>query len=191
VSTFRSLGSLKFYFVAFLIALCILGVTFRDTIDLTVKGKLFSATDFRECRDPYKLQIDMDTIAKSNPNIDKYVVFLYEPKNQSFYKKLILTNSEIARNSPSLQMRYLKDQPSINAALDANGYYLVDQIDMQTKTDLKVLKDLGVVSVLYYRLSADGVPCGEIGIQFFQRPTPQELEKLLKQLSPILYKDVI
>lgn len=190
-STVKLLGSAKFYFALTLMALLTTAVIFKDSIELAVRGEMFSATDFREARDPYALQTAMNHVVKGNTNILYYGVFLYEPKNQSFYKKLILTNSEVAKASPALQMVYLKDQPTINAALASNGYYLIDQIDLNTHKDLKSLKDLGTVSALYYRLSSNGVPVGEISLAFKERPTPQELDTLLKVLAPYLYDYII
>lgn len=190
VTGFRKIHGAKFYFISILIALLTLSVIYKDTIEISVKGRLFSATDFREARNPYALQTAMDELVKKDTNVMSYGVFLYEPKNQSFYKKLILTNSEIAKNSPALQSAYLKDQPSINAALDVNGYYLIDDIEL-AKPDLKVLKDLGVVSALYYRLTSNGIPVGEITLRFKEKPTAHELDTLLKTLSPYLYTYII
>lgn len=191
VSTFKMLGGAKFYVSAFFITVVALSLIFKDTIEVSVKGKLFSATDFREARNPYALQTAMEDIVKQDTNIRYYEVFLYEPKQNSFYKKLVITNSEVAKNSPALQMRYLRDQPTINAALGANGYFLIDEVDIQTKKDLKILKDLGVTDALYYRLTSDGVSVGEIALRFKHRPTALELDSLLKQLSPFLYTYII
>ena len=190
VAGFKKIQGAKFYFISILIALITHAVIYKDAIEISVKGRLFSATDFREARNPYALQTAMDDLAKKDTNIVSYSVFLYEPKNQSFYKKLVLTNSDVDKNSPSLQMRYLKDQPSINAALDANGYYLIDDIELR-KPDLRILKDLGVVSALYYRLTSDGTAVGEINLRFKQKPTALELDTLLKTLSPYLYTYII
>lgn len=191
VTTFKLLGNAKIYVIGLFITIISLSLIFKSTIEITIKGKLFSATDFRECRNPYALQTAMDNIAKQDTNITSYSVFLYEPKNQSFYKKLIITNNDVARESPSLQMRYLKDQPTINTSLDANGYFLIDPIDLSTHPDLKLLKDLGVTDVLYYRLSSNNVAVGEIELRFKHRPSPQELDTLLKTVSPFLYTYII
>lgn len=190
VNTFKLLGNAKFYFTAFLIALVSISLIFKDTIEVGVKGKLFSSADFREARNPYALQSALDEVVKKDTNILYYDVFLYEPKNKSFYKKLIVTNSEVVKNSPALQVRYLKDQPSINAGLDVGGYYLIDDIELR-KPDLKLLKDLGVVSALYYRLSSNGTSVGEIVLRFKEKPSAQELDNLLKKLSPFLYTYII
>jgi hypothetical protein len=190
VSTYNNFSDLKFYFTVIMAAFLALAYVYKDTIDLTLRNHAYSLTEFRECRNISGLEKDLSSLLVSNPNVVRYGVYLYEPKNQSFYKKLVLTNSEIAKNSPSLQSIYLKDQPSINEVFKTNPYYLVDRVDME-KPDLKYLADISTGCVLFYKLTVNGVTVGEINLRFINKPTPAELEDTIRKLSPLMYLYII
>lgn len=190
VSTYQNFSDFKFYFVVFMISLLALGYIYKDTIDLTLRNHAYSITEFRECRNISGLEKDLTGLVVSNPNVLRYNVYIYEPKNQSFYKKLVLTNSDLAKNSPSLQSIYLKDQATVNEVFKTNPYYLVDRIDMQ-KPDLKYLADCNINCMLFYKLVVNGISVGEINLEFRTKPTPAELEDTVRKLSPLMYLYII
>ena|ERR1041385_731361 len=183
--------SIKFYFVAVLIFLLALGVVYKDSITMGVQSALFSQVKFRECRDLLGLERQFETILKADTNIDRYGVYLYQPINHSVYKKLILTNSEIAMRNPNLQGIYLKDQPTLNNELLLHDYYIVDNEELRKHADAQSMFDVSSQTRLFYALKVNGVIMGEIVVRFKHTPTPLDIDKALREISPLLFNYII
>ncbi len=183
----KDIHGVRFYFLTMLVFLLTTAYLFKQPITDYIKVERFSTIEFRECRDLLGLEKEMDRISAAYPIIIKYGVYLYQPKDNASYKRIILTNSDRVKTIPELQGRYLKDQPSINAALASQPYYLIDEFEINQKEDLYLLKDLNVHNCVYIRLKAKGVIVGEIGMSFTKRPTPVELDIIMKELSPLLH----
>lgn len=181
----------KFYFIATLIFLFSIGFVYREVVTTTINDVVFNQIKFRDCRDILGMQKEFDSISKRNPIIYSYAVFLYQPINNAFYKKVVLTNSENIMRSPALQGQYLKDQPTINKELAEHDYYIIDKKEALTHDDLRFLLDISDDTRLVYGLKINSKVVGEIGIRFKHAPSTLELEDVMKDLSPLLYNYIL
>ncbi len=190
-STLQGFSNIKFYFIVGLVFIASIAFMLKEPITLYIKSKSFTSINFRECRDVSGLEKALNEVLQRHPNCEKYTVYLYQPKDESFYKKLILTTSVIAKNSPSLQSIYLKDQPTIMEAFKTRDFYLFDKNEAMDKQDLKYLYKLNINSALFFKLMINDQAIGEIAFRFKQRPSAEELDILIKELSPLIYMYVI
>jgi len=187
VEHLKDITGARFYFLTLLLFLLTAGWIFKEPIIDYLKVDRFSKIEFRECRNLLGLEKEMNRISGDYPIILKYGVYLYQPKDNASYKKLVLTNSDEIKLIPELQGRYLADQPSINQVLAKQAYYLVDEVEIANKEDLTLLKDLSIQNAVYVRLKAKGVIVGEINISLTKRPTANELDMIMHELAPLLY----
>lgn len=190
LKTLKEITGWRFYFITILLFFTALGYGFKDSLDVLIRNYMFQNMEFREPKNKDGLEKAIIGTLLRHPEIIKYGVYLYQPKEASYYKKLILTNSVVAKSSPALQGIYLKDQPSINKVFVDKEYYIVTSKEME-KPDLVYLKHLNNTWVLFYKLSSNGKPIGEIVLSFYSEPLPAELDLVLKELSPLIYMYII
>lgn len=191
VQAFSSWTHIKFYFIACLIFLFSIGLVYRETITMTIQTAVFNEIRFRECRDIMGLSLYMDKVCKRDIIIEAYSIYLYQPINNSTYKKLILSNDLIVMRSPALQGVYLSTQPTINQELTQHDYYLADYREFMSHKDTEFWADFSNHTRLCYRLKLDDKLIGEVWIRFKSPPSPLELEKTLKEISPLMYNYII
>jgi hypothetical protein len=190
-NTFNGWSHVKFYFITGLIFFFSLAFIYRDSITMSVQTVIYNQIQFRECRDVIGLQKAFDGIIAKDTIIQSYGVYLYQPINNAFYKRVVLTNSENVMRSPSLQGIYLRDQPTLTAELKQNDYYIVDQKEAVRHPDLQYMIDISTDVRMFYALKLDGKLIGEIGVRFKHPPSTTELEQVLKDLSPLLYEYIV
>lgn len=190
-TTFRGVRAFRFYFIACLIFLGTIGYMYKDALNMAAQVAFFNQVKFRECRDVIGLQDAFDKIVKKDTIVDRYGLYLYQPINNAFYKKIVVTNSINVMKSPALQGMYLKDQPTLNQELHTHDYYFIDEREALSHEDLKYIAELSPKPSLFYALKVDNKIIGEIGIRFKSTPTIPQIEQVLKDLSPLLYNYVL
>jgi hypothetical protein len=181
----------KFYFIAVLLFLFSVGFVYRDIVTMGIQNIVFNQIRFRECRDLIGLQDKCEAMVKKSKIVQSYAIYLYQPINNAFYKKIILTNSKDIMKSPALQGIYLKDQPTINRELTQHDFYLVDPVEVSKHTDLQYLIDINPNPCLFYSLKVDNKVIGEVMIRFDHKPTILEIEDVMKDISPLLYNYIL
>lgn len=189
VQIIKDLRGFKFYFVTLLLFILIATYTIRDSLTLYVKTH--TSIEFRECRDIPGVTTAMAAIEKRNPLIKGYSIYLFQPKNNAIYKRLVLTDDPIVKGATSMQGIYLRDEPTVNIHLEQDSYYLITRDEALKHIDTQEIADLNLTPVLFYALKSNNAVIGEINLRLDHSPTPQELDKILKELSPILYNYVV
>jgi len=188
VKALKDLAGARFYFIVTLIFLLIVGNMYKDTISVAVKDVSFSRVEFRECRDLKGLEVALQQIQKTDTLIKSFSVYIYQPKERSYYKKVILTNDDIVKSTTSLQGSYLEDQATINEAFLTKNYLLID--NTIEGTDTQFMTELGIDHLLVYKLQYKTV-IGEIHLNLTHSPTQGELSHLVKTLSPLVHIYII
>lgn len=188
IQALKDLTGARFYFIAVLAFLLIVGSLFKDTIDIAIKDVSFSKVEFRDTRDMKGLEVALGRIKQADSVIKSFTVYIYQPKERSYYKKLLITDDEIVKSTVALQGSYLEDQPTINTVFETKKYLMIDET--VHNADIAFMKDLGFDNVLVYKLESK-TTIGEIHLNFYRRPTQEELNKILKQLAPLVYVYVI
>ena len=188
IKALKDLAGARFYFIVTLIFLLVVGNMYKDTISVAVKDVTFSRVEFRECRDLKGLEVALQEISKKDTLINSFTVYIYQPKERSYYKKVLITNDDIVKSTQSLQGSYLEDQPTINTAFETKPYLLIN--DMLDSPDTKFMKELGFEHLLVYKLHYK-TTIGEIYLNLNHSPNQEELQRLVKVLSPLMYIYII
>jgi len=191
ITTYHNWSHLKFYFVVSLIFLLLLGFLYKDTVVMLASDLISNQIQFRECRDIEGLSKYMNETVKKDKIINSYTVYLYQPINSSIYKKLVVSDDTIIMHSPVLQGIYLRTQPTINKELELHSYYLANRDEFMSHEDTKYWSMNGADTRLGYALKIDSKVIGEVWIDFKVNPTPLELERVLKEVSPALYTYIL
>lgn len=189
VEAVKDLKGFKFYFVVVLVFLFAITFTVKDSLTLYVKTH--TDIEFRECRDTPGLTDALSKMEHSNSNVKGYAVYLYQPKNNAIYKRLVITDDQIVKATPSMQGVYLKDEPTINMRLREDSYYLMTHDEAIKHIDTQILDDLNLTPTLFFALKSNGTVIGEINLKLDHRPTPAELDQILRALTPMLYSYVV
>ena len=146
---------------------------------------------FRECRDVIGLNKYMSEIVSKDQVVSTYSIYLYQPINNAIYKKLVISDESIIMSSPSLQGIYLKTQPTINRELIEHSYYLADYNEFISHDDTRFWSSFSNNTRLIYGLKIENKVIGEVWIRFNKDPTPLELERVLKEISPVMYSYIL
>ena len=150
IKALKDLNGFRFYFIVTLIFFLVIGNVYKDTISVAVKDVTFSRVEFRECRDLKGLEVALEALSKKDSIITNFTVYIYQPKDRSYYKKVILTNDDLVKSTTSLQGSYLEDQPSINSQFAENDYVLLNS--SMRDPDTKFMRELGINHLLIYKL---------------------------------------
>jgi hypothetical protein len=191
VSAFHSWSRVRFYFLTILIFLFAIGFLYKDLVATTVQTMVFNEIKFRECRDIVGLTGYMTSTSKKDTIIEAYTIYLYQPVNNSIYKRLVISNDPVVMKSPMLQGIYLNTQPTVNTELIEHDYYLANYDEFMRHPDTQFWSDFSKHTRLAYALKLNGKVIGEIWIRFKADPTPIQLENTLKDISPILYNYIL
>jgi hypothetical protein len=188
LDTLKEISSVRFYFIVTLSFFLILANIYREPLTSAVKETSFTSAKFRECRDLEGLEVALDDINKRNEFINSYTVYMYQPLSRPYYKKMLISNSVLVKKISTLQGSLIQDQPTFNRLLAKEDYFILEA-DSPTD-DTQFMKDLNIDYLLVYRVYDKGM-IGEIVLILTRKPTDQELKKLLKDLSPLVYEYVI
>lgn len=183
IQAFKNIRGPRFYFLTTLLFLSLLVYTFQDALVTKVKDITFEQVEFREIRDLKGLEVALERLY--DPEIyNSYTVYIYQPKQKSFYKRMILTNSDLVKAVSKLQGSYIEDQPTINEHFKLNNYIILDH--EHPKPDTQYLHDIGFQYLFICKLQ-NYVTIGEIHVSFIKKPTEDQIIKLNRQLAPLLH----
>jgi len=188
IKALKEITGPRFYFIVSLCFLAGLIYIFREPLTVTIQEISFERVEFREVRDLKGLEISLETL-KDKKHYSNYTVYIYQPKYKSFYKRIILTDSDIVKAVSRLQGSYLDDQPTINNALSKGMYILLDYED--PKPDTQYLHDIGFKYLFIYKLGSAKNPIGEIHIGLSTKPTQKDISSLITDLGPLLHMYII
>lgn len=188
INALRNLTSARFYVTIALMFILLLGVIYKDAVTVAIKDITFNPVEFREVKDLKGLEVSLDQINKKFDFVDSYAVYIYQPKEASYYKKVVVTNSDVVKRSVSLQGSFLEDQPTMNNMILQQDYFTLDKGDKEE--DIKFMKELGIESLFVYRLYKKKT-LGEIIFILKRKPNALELEELVKEVSPLMHMYII
>lgn len=180
----KEIQGFRFYFIVLLTFLLTLTFLFKDEISVRVKDMDFKRVEFREVRDLKGLEVNLETIMDTTM-MRSYTVYIYQPKDRSYYKRVVLTNSDLVKSLSKLQSGYLQDQEQINNALGKQTYVFLDKETPLPET--QHLHDLGEPYILVYKLGSGPDKVGEIVISFMKKPSEDYLLQLKAKLAPLTY----
>lgn len=180
----KDIQGFRFYFIVFLIFAFATTFLFRDDISTRVRDMDFKQVEFREVRDLKGLEVNLESILDTSM-MRSYTVYIYQPRNRSYYKRVVATNSDLVKSLSRLQGGYLQDQEVINRLLINNGYVFLDKDN--PIPEVMHLHELGVPYILLYRLGRYNDVIGEIAISFNEKPSQEYINNLINKLSPLSY----
>lgn len=182
LETMKSYTGKKFYFLIVFVFIFSILYIYKEPLSEVLRFSVVKF-EFRECRNEQGLKASLDRIMKDNKLVTSYAVYLYQPKDKAVYKSCVLTNNDMLQLSPSLKSLYLKDQPGLNEALRNSGYVIIQRGDSRFNTT--VLSDFNIDSVFIYKICGNDGIIGEIIFSLVRPPSAFELDKILRDISPL------
>lgn len=183
IEQLKDVTGFRFYFLVTAALLLILTFIFKDEISIRVKNADFKRVEFKEVRDLKGLEVNLSTIKDST--MSDYIVYIYQPKQKSYYKRVLTTSSDLVKSIMRLQGSYIEDQITINNAFKDSNYILLSKDKLTPDTEY--LHELGMNYILVYRLGGSIQPIGEIHMVFILKPTQEKIDETIKKLAPLIH----
>jgi len=190
IKALKELGKAQFFIILTLLVIGFFVYLFQEPI-MKMLEKSFAEEqriEFREVRDLHGLEVELDSI-KTKYALDGYAVYIYQPKDFAYYKKILLTDYDLIKSVTSLQGVYLDEQLYINDQLSEQDYVLIDEEDINNDTEF--FRAVGFKSLMIKRLMFNGKIIGEVYIIFAEKPKLETVQEIAKLLAPLNYKYVI
>lgn len=196
IDSLKNLTGFRFYVLVILLFLASLAWLFKDAIVVNIQNYTKQNIEFREVRNLGGLEKGMlGVIQNSESNLDTckgYAVYIYQPKEHSYQKRLVITDSDIIKTIVRLQSVYLDEQPDINNALRHSDYIFLskDRIDNpQLNTTTQHLYDVFAPYILIYALRDVGTNdvIGEIHLAFDKELKTESITDLVSDLRRVAW----
>lgn len=185
----KELSGLRFYLVLGMFLVGFLIFLFRDELSSKIQSYSVNEVEFREVRNLKGLENSLNAIQIIHPIVNSYVVYIYQPKEKSFYKKMILTNSDIVKSITRLQGSYIDEQKYLNDALEDVSYVVISEDDYIN--EMQELHFMGIKHVLIKKFVDTQNTIGEVHLFLNSKPNKEEVDLLLKDLSPLNYMYIL
>jgi len=186
LKTLKDFAGFRFYFIIIIIVIGFGLFYFENEIKANLNKEEEIQIRFREVRNLKGLEISLDLIQEKYDFIEGYGVYIYQPIEKSFYKKIIITNSDLIKSISSLQGIYLDTQSSLNDLLLKNDAVILDVKSLPLNNDL-FFYQVGISNLLIKRLTENGVLIGEIHFILNRDIEEREMRLLLNDVIPLKY----
>lgn len=180
LAALKEINGFRFYFIVSLIFLLSLSYLFRDEISIKVQETTFKKVEFNEIRDLKGLEVNLNTIMDTTM-MRSYTVYIYQPKDKSYYKTVAITNSDLVKTLTRLRGGYLEEQQELTTLLDTRGYGLLSHEEPNPSTAF--LHELGINYMWVQKIGPPKAVHGEILIDFKKKPTEEYLKQLRTKIS--------
>lgn len=161
---------------------------FRDTITVNIKDVTTKEVEFREVRNFGGVENSLNSLFNSEEHLG-YAIYIYQPQEKSFQKRLLLTNINLIKNIGKLQSMYIEEQATINKGLKLYDHILLSKDE--PSPDTQYLHDIGMNYILVQRIRDTKGMVGEIHFVFESLPDQKTIEKLTTELRKTIFLNVI
>lgn len=179
ITAIKDIRGLRFYFLVMVLFVGFVLLTFKDDL----KQINFHPEDLNEVSNEQGLQTELTSIKASDKLITGYIFFLYQPKHDSYYKKLVATDIPFVQQNKYFNAMPLNAQKTLNYLLIEKEYALLEfdnpEVADQTNT---YNADYVLVYNVYVKETI-----AEVILTFDIKPSKDQINVLLKRLRPIKY----
>jgi hypothetical protein len=179
LTAIKDLTGARFYFLTTLIFVAFLAMTFKDQI----KQFDFNPKELRKCSNEKGLLQKLIDIRQQHRLTTGYALFLYQPKEESYYKKLVSTDNAYLKSNEYFQAIPLNTQKYLNYLMIEREYVLLSTDDTNCKD---YITEYGSDYVLVYNIYVKET-IGEVIFTFDVKPTQDEINALVKDLRNVKY----
>lgn len=180
IEAIKDITGPRFYFIALLGFFSFLAVTFKDEI----KSYQFNPKELMTCSNEAGLVSKLVTIKAKNENIGGYIIYLYQPRTDSYYKKLVSTDIPFIKENAFYKSIPLNAQKYLNYILIDRESAYVD--GSEGPRAMELTNEYGAEYIYVYNIFMKET-IGEIIFTFKSKPTQQQLEELDKELKNSKY----
>lgn len=196
IDSLKNLTGLRFYVLVALLFVASLAWLFKDAIVVSIQNYTNQNIEFREVRNLGGLEKEMvEVIRFSESQLDiicsGYAVYIYQPKEHYYQKRLVITNSDVIKTIVRLQSIYLDEQPNINNALKNSEYIFLSRDRASTFTESQHLYDVFSPHILIYSIRDNNKVVGEIHLAFNQELNNEQQSLLASQLRRITFLHIL
>lgn len=179
INAIKDITGFRFYFLVLVLFLGFTLFLFKDNL----KQLTFKPQELQEVSNQAGLQVSLDHIKKEHPLITGYIFFLYQPKHDAYFKKMVTTDIELVKQNEYFNAMPLNAQKYLNYLLVEKEYALLEYTDTKAQAEIHTYNaDYVLVYNVYVKETI-----GEIIFTFDVKPTPEEIQVLLKKLRPVKY----
>lgn len=188
VQALKDIQGFRFYFIVFLIFIGSLAYMFKDTITVNVRNITTKQVEFREVRNFGGLENSLNSLFNADEQLG-YAVYMYQPREKSFQKRILISNFDLIKSINKLQSMYLEEQPSINDRLKHFDYVLLTH--EEPYPDIQYLHDIGLKYIFVHRIIDRVGIIGEIQFFFIDKPSDDTLKEISTKLKSTIFLNVI
>lgn len=175
----KDITGFRFYFLVLVLLLLFLVNMFQDSL----KQISFSPRELQQISNEKGLQLTLEQIKQGDPLIRGYIFFIYQPKQDSYFKGLVATDIPFIKENTYFKAMPLNAQKYLNYLLIQKEYALLEYKDHQAADYINTYNsDYILVYNVYVKETI-----GEVILTFDVKPTPEQISLLLKKLRPIKY----
>lgn len=179
INAIKDITGFRFYFLVFVLFAGFLLLTFKDEI----KQLKFNPEDLQEISNNNGLKLTLDNLKKDDPLITGYIFFLYQPKHDSYYKRMQYTDMSFVKDNKFFEAMPLNAQKYLNYRLIEKEYTLLDYHDPEAVDYTNTYNsDYVLVYNVYVKETI-----AEVVLTFDIKPSAAQINVLLKKLRPIKY----
>lgn len=169
----------RFYFITVLLFVGFMIYTFKDKIQETT----FKPQTLQEISNESGLKTSLESIKVQHPLIVGYAFYIYQPKVEAYYKSLVLSDITYVHENNFFKSIPLNTQKFLNYRLVGNEYVLFEYTN---KEEAEYTHTYASDYVLIYSVYVKET-IGEVIFTFNVKPTPAEIEVIVKSLRTIKY----
>jgi len=179
ITAIKDITGARFYILVLTLFLGFLVYTFKDSL----KQNAFSPRELQTISNEKGLQATLENLKKEDPLIRGYIFFVYQPKHDSYYKRLVVTDITFVKDNKYFQAMPLNAQKYLNYLLIDKEYALLEYKDSQAADYITTYNsDYVLVYNVYVKETI-----AEVILTFDVKPTEEEINLLVRRLRSIKY----
>lgn len=179
LSAIKDITGMRFYFLVFVLFLCFIIVLFKDNF----KQIKFKPQELQQVSNEVGLTHTLEGLKENDKLITGYIFFLYQPKHDSYFKKLITTSIPFVKSNEYFKAMPLNAQKYLNYLLIEKEYALLEYTDPQA---VDYVNTYNADYILVYNVLVKET-IAEVILTFDVKPTQDQINLLVKKLRPIKY----
>lgn len=179
ITAIKDITGFRFYFLVTMIFIGFLLITFKDSL----KQLSFSPQTLQVVSNEEGLLTSLREVKQSDPFVKGYICFLYQPKQDAYFKNLAATDLEFVKTNSYFKAMPLNAQKYLNYLLIEKEYTLLEYTDSDAQDYIHMYNsDYILVYNVYVKETI-----AEVILTFDVKPSKEQIAILIKKLRPIKY----
>lgn len=179
ITAIKDITGPRFYFLVTLLFLGFMLITFKDQL----KQIEFKPENLQSISNEKDLVTALDDIKRNTPLMRGYIFFIYQPKHDSYYKRMVHSDISFVNSNDYFKAMPLNAQKYLNYTLIGKEYTL---LSFDNPLEAEYTNMYNADYVLVYNVYVKET-IAEVVMTFDIKPSPAEIDLLIRKLRPIKY----